>query len=89
VGVSLPYPDSFVLLIMGIVFTAVGAGILGWSRWAERRYYDTLTSRTDMREFLESTPERSGYGALRMGGLISIVVGAVFLGIVAFLHFGG
>jgi uncharacterized protein YjeT (DUF2065 family) len=88
-GVSLPYPDSFVLLIMGIVFTAVGAGILGWSRWAERRYYDTLTSRTDMREFLESTPERSGYGALRMGGLISIVVGAVLLGIAIFLRFGG
>ena len=88
-GVSLPYPDGFVLLIMGIVFTAVGGGILGWSRRAEGRYHDTLTSRTDMREFLESTPERSGYGALRMGGLISIIVGAVLLGIAAFLHFGG
>jgi len=85
----LPYPDSFVLLIMGIIFTAVGGGILGWSRWAEKRYYDTLTERTDMREFMESTPERSGYGALRMGGLISIIVGAVLLGIAIFLRFGG
>jgi hypothetical protein len=74
---------------MGIVFAAVGSGILGWSKWAEKRYYDTLTSRTDMREFLESTPERSGYGALRLGGLISIVVGVVLLGIAAFLRFGG
>jgi uncharacterized protein YjeT (DUF2065 family) len=88
-GVGLPYPDSFILLIMGIVFTAVGAGVLGWSRWAERRYNDALMTRTDVREFLESTPERSGYGALRMGGLISIIVGAVLLGITAFLHFGG
>jgi len=88
-GVSLPYPDSVVLLIMGIIFAAVGVGILGWSRWAERRYYDTLTSRTDMREFLESTPERSGYGSFRMGGLICIIVGAVLLGIAIFLHFGG
>jgi hypothetical protein len=87
--VSLPYPDSFVLLVMGIIFTAVGGGILGWSRWAEGRYHDTLTARTDMREFLESTPERSGYGALRMGGLTSIIVGAVLLGIAAFLRFGG
>ncbi len=74
---------------MGIVFTAVGIGVLGWSRWAEKRYDDTLTARTDMREFLESTPERSGYGALRLGGLISIIVGAVLLGIAAFLRFGG
>ena len=77
------------LLIMGIVFAAVGVGVLGWSRWAERRYYDTLTSRTDMREFLESTPERSGYGALRMGGLISIIVGAVLLGIAGGIRLWG
>jgi len=88
-GVGVPYPDSFILLIMGIVFTAVGAGITGWSKWAERRYYDTLTARTDMKEFLESNPESSGYGALRLGGLISITVGAVLLGIAAFLRFGG
>jgi hypothetical protein len=74
---------------MGIVFTAVGAGITGWSKWAEKRYHDTLTTRADMREFLESTPERSGYGALRLGGLICIIVGVVLLGIAAFLHFGG
>ena len=85
----LPHPEGFILLVMGIVFAAVGIGILGWSKWAEKRYYDTLTSRTDMREFLESTPERSGYGAVRLGGVISIVVGAVLLGIAAFLRFGG
>ncbi len=85
----MPYPDNFILLIMGIVFTVVGVGIAGWSKWAEKRYYDILTSRTDMREFLESTPERSGYGALRLGGLISIIVGAVLLGIAAVLRFGG
>jgi hypothetical protein len=88
-GVGLPYPDSFVLLIMGIIFAAAGGGVLGWSRWAEGRYSDTLMERTDVREFLESTPERSGYGALRTGGLISIVVGAVLLGIAIFLRFGG
>ena len=85
----MPYSDSFILLIMSIVFTAVGASIIGWSRWAEKRYHDTLIKRTDMREFLESTPERSGYGALRLGGLISIIVGIVLLGVAAFLRFGG
>jgi hypothetical protein len=74
---------------MGIIFTSMGAGISGWSRLAERRYGNTLTTRADMREFLETSPERSGYGAFRTGGLVSIIVGAVLLGIAAFLRFGG
>ena len=85
----MPYPDSFVLLLMGIIFAAVGGGILGWSKWAEKKYYDVLTSRTDMRDFIESSPETSGYGALRMGGLISIIVGAVLLCIVGGLRLWG
>ncbi len=85
----MPYPDSFVLLLMGIIFAAVGGGIFGWSKWAEKRYYDVLTSRTDMRDFIESSPESSGYGALRTGGLISIIVGAVLLGIVGGLRLWG
>ena len=85
----MPYPDSFVLLLMGIIFAAVGGGIFGWSKWAEKRYYDVLTSRTDMRDFMESSPESSGYGALRTGGLISIIVGVVLLGIVGGLRLWG
>jgi len=77
----MPYPDSFVLLVMGGIFAAVGAGIFGWSKWAEKRYYDVLASRSDMKDFIESSPESSGYGALRMGGLVSIIVGAVLLGV--------
>ena len=42
-----------------------------------------------MREFLETSPERSGYWALRMGGIISIVVGAVLLGIGGGIRFWG
>jgi len=85
----MPYPDSLVLLIMGIIFAAVGGGILGWSKWAEKRYYDELTSRTDMRDFMESSSESSGYGALWIGGLISIIVGAVLLGIIGGLRLWG
>ena len=83
------YPDSSILLIMGAIFAGVGIGVFCGSKRAERKYDDTLISRTDMREFLETSPERSGYGALRMGGIISIVVGAVLLGIGGGIRFWG
>jgi len=77
----MPYPESFILMVMGGVFVGVGLGLFFGGRRQEKDYYDRLASRTDMREFLEYSPERFGLGALRMGGLISIIVGAVMLGV--------
>jgi hypothetical protein len=77
------------MLIMGIIFAAVGGGVLGGSRYAERNYYDSLTERTDMKEFIQSNPESSGYGAVRIGGIISLVVGGVLLVIAAGIRFWG
>jgi len=77
----MPYPHSFILMVMGGVFVGMGIGVFFWSKRAEKKYNNDLASRVDMREFIESSPERSGYGALRMGGWISIIVGSVMLGI--------
>lgn len=85
----MPYPDSSVMLIMGIIFAAVGGGVAGGSHFAEQHYYQRLTERADMKDFIESSPERSGYGAVRMGGIISLVIGGVMLGIAAGIRFGG
>ena len=77
----MPYPDSFILLVMGAVFLGVGLPLLFWGKRAEKRYYNGLASRTDMREFIEHSPEYSGPGALKLGGWISIIIGLVMLGI--------
>ena len=77
----MPYPDSFILVVMGGVFIGVGIGVLFWGRREERSDSDVLASRTDMREFLEHSPERSRSAALRIGGWISIIVGLVMLGV--------
>lgn len=69
------------LMVLGGVFLTVGIGVLLGVRRGARRYYDRLASRTDVREFLERSSDRPGYGAIRLGGLISIIVGAVMLGI--------
>ena len=77
----MPYPDSFILMVMGGVFIGVGIGVLFWGRREERSDSDALASRIDMREFLEHSPERSRSAGLRIGGWISIIVGLVMLGV--------
>jgi len=85
----MPYPEGFILLVMGVIFVGVGIGALFWGRREERGDSDALAARTDMREFLEYSPERSRSEALKMGGWISIIVGLVMLGIVGGLRVWG
>ena len=77
----MPYPESFILMVMGGVFVGVGIGVFFWGRREEKSYYDALSTRTDMREFLERSPEHFEHSSLRLGGWISIIVGVVMLGI--------
>ena len=77
----MPYRDTFILMVMGGVFVIIGIALILWSRREEKSYYDALSTRTDMREFLERSPERSEPSSLKIGGWISIIVGLVMLGI--------
>ncbi len=83
------YPDSLMLTVMGGVFVAVGAGIFFKGKIDAKKEYDTLTSRTDMKEFIEHSPEHSKAGVFKLGGMISIIIGLVMLGIVGGLRFWG
>jgi hypothetical protein len=83
------YPDILILTVMGGVFVAVGAGIFFKGKIDAKREYDTLTSRTDMKEFTEHSPEHSRAGVFKLGGMISIIIGLVMLGIVGGLRLWG
>jgi hypothetical protein len=75
------YPDTLILMIMGAAFVGLGGGLLFLGRREERKYYDDLASRYDMKEFLEQTSEAPRFGSLRTGGLVSMIIGAVVLGV--------
>ena len=77
----MPYSESFILMVMGGVFVGVGIGVFFWGRRGEKSYYNSLSTRTDLREFLERSPERPEPSSLKIGGWISIIVGLVMLGI--------
>jgi len=64
---------------MGGVFILLGLVAIIWGKSEEKDYYDSLSTRTDVREFLERSPQRPGLGALEIGGWISIMVGLVMV----------
>ena len=75
----MPQHDWFVLMGMGGVFILLGLGAIIWGRSEEKSYYDTISTRTDTREFLEHWPQRPQFEALKIGGLIAIAVGVLMI----------
>ena len=71
----MPQHDWLALMGMGGLFILLGLGAIVWGRREEKRYYDSISSRRDTREFLEHWPERPEPGALKIGGRIAIAVG--------------
>jgi len=73
-------------MVMGGVFVLLGLGAIFWGRVEEKRYFNSLSTRSDVREYLEHWPRRPEPGALKVGGWIAITLGLVMLALgVAFL----
>ena len=62
-------------IVVGAVFIVLGLGTLIWGRREEKSYYDSLTTRRDLREFFARWPRRPEPGSLKIGGWIAIAVG--------------
>ncbi len=71
--------DWLMPIVVGSIFILLGlVGIL-WSRREQKGYDYQLSTRADLREFLEHWPARPQPGSLKVGGWIAIVVGLVLL----------
>ena len=75
----MPGGDCLILMGIGGLFILLGLGSVIWGRSEERRYYDSLSKRTDVREYLEHEPQRPEPGALKIGGWIAIAIGLVMV----------
>ncbi len=70
--------DGWVIpVIIGGVVIVLGLASLIWGKLEEKKYYDALVTREDLREFFSHWPMRPEPGALKLGGWIAIAVGAV------------
>ena len=73
-------PQHFVLMIMGGAFILLGLVAFFWGRSEEKSYYDAISTRTDLSEFLERTPQRPEPAALKKAGSwMAIAVGLLLL----------
>ena len=70
-------PDWLVVLSLSGFFILLGLVAVILGKVEEKRYYNSVTQRPDLREFLEHTPEQAEPGALRIGGWGAIAVGVV------------
>jgi len=66
-------------MVMGGLFMLLGLGAIFWGKGEEKSYYDSLSTRADVREYLERWPQRPGPGALKIGGWIAITLGLFML----------
>lgn len=75
----MPQNDLIILMIIGGVFILLGLGALFWGKSEEKRYFETISSRQDTREFLEGWPRRPQFGSLQTGGWIALTIGIIML----------
>ena len=75
----MPQTDLVILMVMGGLFILLGLGVIFWDRSEQKSYYSAISSRADVREYMEHSPKRPEFGALKIGGVIAISVGLVLL----------
>ena len=73
----MPYSDYFIMMCVGGVFVLLGIILILWGKGEERRYYKSIATRADVREFLERWPKRPRVGAVKIGGWIALAIGLV------------
>ncbi len=67
--------DWSILIGMGVLFILLGLIVFIRGKKEEKSYYNAISTRHDVREFLEHEPERPEPGALKIGGWIAMAVG--------------
>ena len=71
--------DGWIVTGMGVLFVLLGIGVFIWGRRETADYYEAISQRRDIREFVERSPLRPEPEALKIGGIITVVVGIVML----------
>ena len=75
----MPIHDWFILMGMGGLFIFLGIATIIWGKSEEKSYYNSLSARTDVREFLERLPHHPQPTALKIGGWIAVAIGLLML----------
>jgi hypothetical protein len=75
----MPDNDLLIVVILGGLFILLGAGVFLWGKSEEKDYYKAISTRSDVREYMEHTPDRPEPGGLKIGGVIAFFLGLFML----------
>jgi len=75
----MPLTEFVILMSIGGLFALLGIVMIFLGKREEKKYYNSISSRPDAREFLEGWPKRPQFGSLQAGGWISILIGVIIL----------
>jgi hypothetical protein len=71
--------DLVTICIIGGVFIILGIIGVIWGKIEEGSWYSSVSTRIDVREFLDRAPGRPEPGALKIGGRICLAIGIIIL----------
>jgi hypothetical protein len=71
--------DWYILVIVGGFFLVLGLIGIFWGIREERKLFETLAAKPDLREFSLRHVESPQPGALKTGGWIAIAVGVIVM----------
>ncbi len=69
--------DWYIFLIVGGVLFLLGIGAVIWGRLEEKRIFEALSQKPDLREFSLEHLETPQPGALKIGGWIALGIGVL------------
>ena len=71
--------ETIILMGVGGGFLLLGIIAILWGRYEEKRLFDALAEKRDLREFSLNHVDSPQPGALRIGGWIAIALGMLLL----------
>ena len=71
--------ELYIFIIVGGVFILLGIIAILWGIREEKKLFEALASKPDLREFSLKHVESPQPGALKVGGWIAIAVGVIVL----------
>jgi hypothetical protein len=71
--------DWYILIIIGGVFLILGIGAIIWGMVEEKRIFEALSKKPDLREFTFKHIESPQPGALKAGGWIAVGISVIVI----------
>jgi len=65
------------ILALGVFLILLGVVFMLWNRREKGKYYDSISTRRDVKEFITHEPEHPWLNAWQLGGRISLIVGTM------------